>query len=64
MEFLNLLIAMYVGGIISTIGFMFAGMTQDNNLKETTVFGYVYAFTACVTWPFTILQQMTTKDDV
>lgn len=64
MELLILFLALYVGGIIATIGFMLAGMTKDNNLNQVNAFGWIYAFTACVAWPFTILQQMTTNDEV
>lgn len=53
-----------MGGIIASIGFMLAGMTKDNNLKSAGFFTYFYAATCCVAWPLTILQQMTTRDEV
>jgi len=63
MFFLSLVAAMYVGGIISTIGFVLAGMTQQNNLRGATLFTYLYAFTCCVAWPVTIYEQIVYKDE-
>jgi hypothetical protein len=60
---LLLMFALYCGGIIAAAGFMFAGMSKDNNLKGAGLFTYFYAFTCCVAWPLTIIQQITTKDE-
>jgi hypothetical protein len=60
----TLMFALYTGGIIATIGFMFAGMRQDNNIKGAGLFTYLYAFTCCVAWPWTIIEQIRGKEEV
>lgn len=64
MELLILIFAWYTGGIIATLGFMLAGMTHDNNLKDANAFMYLYALACCAAWPLTIIQQITTQDDL
>lgn len=57
---LLILTAIWLGGTISSIGYMLAGMTLDN--QPRTWFDYFHGVFACLFWPFTILQMMTTNE--